>query len=199
MDRLVHFLCSHSLHASEEKREKKVTLWASSAYSSSLSESLCFDCGHSVPPNKPNTFASQVVTKNILTVAIKLNKLTKLCKQTHSVCFHFKACGSTFPRINNKPGHVQALCRFASYPKQFYTSWFNFKATQVQQKHGPTSTGNWRTYKQLGYIFCNILIFQVKRYIPVKIYNNVCWPVTTNSVMTVTRRLILLILDNITK
>lgn len=50
-------------------------------YSSSLSERPCFDCSASVPPNKPNTSAPQVVTENMLTVAIELNKLTKLCKQ----------------------------------------------------------------------------------------------------------------------
>ncbi len=66
-----------------EKGEKK-SLSELLHYSFSLSERLCFDCGASVPPNKPNTSSPQVVTENMLTVAIKLNKLTKLCKQ-HSL------------------------------------------------------------------------------------------------------------------
>lgn len=81
------------------------------------------------------------------TAAVKLNKLTKLCKQHTLRTFISK---HALARLNNTPGRTRSLCSFASYPKQFYTSWFNFKATQVRRMHGPTSTGNWRTYKQLG-------------------------------------------------
>lgn len=162
---LIHCLCSHSLHAPEGKREKK-------------NQSLSFFTIH------PHLAKDSVLTAVPLFPQTSLiHLLHKLWPKTcwllplswtnwqsfvnNTLCKHsFQSMLFHVPRLNNTSGHTQTLCSFASYPKQFYTSWFNFKVTQVQQKHGPTSTGNWRTYKQLAYsqhIFCNIPLFKVKR------------------------------------
>lgn len=93
-----------------KKGEKKKSLSELLHYSSSLSERLCFDCGASVPPQKPNTSASQVVTENMLTVAIKLNKLTKLCKQHTLRAFISK---HAFPRFHVSIIHRATRKRYA--------------------------------------------------------------------------------------
>lgn len=62
-----HFGCAHALSVPtaykpqrkkrRRKRKEKKSLAKLFHFSSSLSERLCFDCGFSVPPNKPNTAA----------------------------------------------------------------------------------------------------------------------------------------------
>lgn len=149
--------------AHTERKRRKTSLAEHLHYLSSLGERFCFDYIASVLSKQPNTVASRVTTKNTLTAAVKLNKLTKLCKQ-HTLCTFISKHALT--RLNNTPGRTRSLCSFASYPKQFYTSWFNFKATQVQRMHGSTSTGNWKTrissLVQLTRL-CNIPHFKVMK------------------------------------
>lgn len=97
---------------------------------------------------RPKIIPDQLGPKRCWHVAVRLNKLTKLCKQHTLRTFiseRTPAC------LRNTSGHTQTPLGFALYPKQFYSSRFSLGAARVQWEHGSTSTENWRTYKQLGH------------------------------------------------